>query len=238
MGAFFDLYSMTSGVLDSIDGATDGIVDVDNLTASGRGNVNQFISSSGQNFTVSTVNGFGGPHYLITLENGDVIAANGKWARGPNLDTESGQANDGLIDIDNLIDGTSNDYISLFYSESGASFTVKSGADNATGGSGTDYIIEFADGRVIVARSTLLSKLDSEDGTSNGTINVDALFDDASNNQIAEFFSTSGQKFEITQGPNGDGNFFIHLENGNVIVTQGGYVRSHGHRRWHARWAR
>ena len=50
------------------------------------------------------------------------------------------------------------------------SYTIAKGPDDR------DYIITFADGRVLVVDTQSLSQLDSQDGTADNVIDVDGLF--------------------------------------------------------------
>ena len=186
-----DARSLTQ--LDTEDGTSNGIIDVDTLVDGTSGdNISQFISSTGQDFTVLL--GAREDDYLITLEDGSVVVVDAKSLT--QLDTEDGTVN-GVIDVDNLVDGTSADNISQFISGTGQGFTIGPGPWE------DDYMITLDDGTVIVTDARSLTQLDTEDGTSNGVIDVDSLVDGTSADNISQFISGSGQGFTIIPAAGG-----------------------------------
>ncbi len=198
----------TLSQLDAEDGTSNGVIDIDSLVDGTSGdNIAQFTSGTGQSFSVAA-----GPReddYLITLSAGSVIVVDAKTLS--QLDAEDGTSN-GAIDVDSLVDGTSADNISQFVSSTGQSFTVAPGPQE------DDYLITLADGSVIVADLRTLTQLDAEDGTSNGTIDVDNLVDGTSGDNIAQFISGTGQGFTVAPGPRED-DYLITLSDGSVIVV-------------------
>jgi len=167
-----DLRSLSQ--LDSLDGVTDNVIDVDGLIANSDPGLNviaEFTSASGAAFTV--VPGGGDDERTITFADGRVLVINSRNLI--TLDSVDGVA-DNVIDVDGLIANSdpSNDLIAEFTSASGAAFTV------APGPLDTCYIITFADGRILLVNSAILSSLDSQDGVTDNVIDVDGLL--ANNN--------------------------------------------------------
>ena len=107
--------------------------------------------------------------YIITFADGRVLVVDTQSLS--QLDSQDGTA-DNVIDVDGLIANANPNggVIAEFTSASGAAFTV------AAGGFDRDYIITFADGRVVVAEGDNFVGLDLRDGTSDNVIDVDALF--------------------------------------------------------------
>ena len=107
--------------------------------------------------------------YIITFANGRVLVVDAldfRW-----LATQADGTADNVIDVDGLL-ANSNPQAALtaeFTSASGAAFTV------ATGGADDDYIITFADGRVLVVNALDFRALDSRDGVTDSVIDVDNL---------------------------------------------------------------
>ena len=160
--------------LDSLDGVTDTVIDVDGLIANSdptTGAIAEFTSSSGAAFTVA-ISG-GDSDYIITFADGRVFVVD--FQSLSQLDSLDGVTNN-VIDVDGLIANSdpSLNVMAEFTSASGAAFTV------APGPLDTCYIITFADGRILLVNSAILSSLDSQDGVTDNVIDVDGLL--ANNN--------------------------------------------------------
>ena len=109
-----------------------------------------------------------GADYIITFSDGRVLVID---AMGfPGMSRLDGAA-DGVIDIYGLLANAdaSTNLTAEFMSASGAAFTV------TAGGREDDYLITFADGRVLVVDAQNLSQLDSLDGVTDTVIDVDGL---------------------------------------------------------------
>ena len=102
------------------------------------------------------------------------------------MDTEDG-TQDGRVDIDSLVDAVGTDSIVEFFSSSGQSFTIEPGLDT------NDYFITLADGTVIVTNGTRqgrtigLGDLDAENQAVDGRVDIDALLDGDSSDNIVSF---------------------------------------------------
>ena len=107
--------------------------------------------------------------YIITFADGRVLVVDAldfRW-----LATQADGTVDNVIDVYGLL-ANSNPQAALiaeFTSASGAAFTV------AAGGFDRDYIITFADGRVLVVNALDFRALDSRDGVTDSVIDVDNL---------------------------------------------------------------
>jgi len=157
-----------------LDGAADGVIDIYGLLANADASTNltaEFMSASGAAFTVA-ISG-GDSDYIITFADGRVFVVD--FQSLSQLDSLDGVTNN-VIDVDGLIANSdpSLNVMAEFTSASGAAFTV------APGPLDTCYIITFADGRILLVNSAILSSLDSQDGVTDNVIDVDGLL--ANNN--------------------------------------------------------
>ena len=157
-----------------LDGAADGVIDIYGLLANADASTNltaEFMSASGAAFTVTA--GGREDDYLITFADGRVLVVDAQNLS--QLDSLDG-VTDTVIDVDGLIANSdpTTGAIAEFTSSSGAAFTV------APGPLDTCYIITFADGRILLVNSAILSSLDSQDGVTDNVIDVDGLL--ANNN--------------------------------------------------------
>ena len=207
--------------LDSLDGVTDTVIDVDGLIANSdptTGAIAEFTSSSGAAFTVA-ISG-GDSDYIITFADGRVFVVD--FQSLSQLDSLDGVTNN-VIDVDGLIANSdpSLNVMAEFTSASGAAFTV------APGGAEDDYIITFADGRVLVINSRNLITLDSVDGVADNVIDVDGLIanSDPSNDLIAEFTSASGAAFTVAPGPL-DTCYIITFADGRILLVNSAILSS------------
>ena len=88
------------------------------------------------------------------------------------------------------------------------------------GPSGADYIITFANGRVLVVDAQSLISLHQLDGTADNVIDVDGLLANANAwwTLIAEFTSASGAAFTVAPGGSED-DYIITFADGRVFVV-------------------
>ena len=154
-----------------------------------------------------------GADYIITFSDGRVLVID---AMGfPGMSRLDGAA-DGVIDIYGLLANAdaSTNLTAEFMSASGAAFTV------TAGGREDDYLITFADGRVLVVDAQNLSQLDSLDGVTDTVIDVDGLIanSDPTTGAIAEFTSSSGAAFTVAIS-GGDSDYIITFADGRVFVV-------------------
>jgi len=201
--------------LASLDGTADNVIDVDGLLANSNPNggaIAEFTSASGAAFTVAAGGGFVGD-YIITFADGSVVVVDTQSLS--QLSSLDGTA-DNVIDVDGLLANSNPNggVIAQFTSASGDAFTV------AAGGAEDDYIITFADGRVLVVDTQSLSRLDSLDGTADNVIDVDGLHanSDPNGGAIAEFTSASGAAFTVAAG-GFDDDYIITFADGRVLVV-------------------
>ncbi|MEM7534515.1 MAG: hypothetical protein AAF639_20200, partial [Chloroflexota bacterium] len=218
-------------VYDTADGAggftntpADGVIDIDvikqQLLISSSNYL--FMSSSGQNFTISQGDD---DSYLLRFDDGRYMRL--AYGARANYDVADGTGGftdtpaDGVIDIDALEQQlliSSSNYI--FESSSGQNFTM-------TQGDGGSYLLRFDDGRYMRVADGARANYDTADGTggftdtpADGVIDIDALEQQlliSSSNYIYE--SSSGQNFTMIRGD--DGTYLVSFDDGTILSMVG-----------------
>ncbi|WP_233557500.1 Hint domain-containing protein [Rhodophyticola porphyridii] len=153
------------------DGTEDGRVDLEALVNDTSSTDDDLVlyTGSGQGFTI-TPTGNEALDYILTLDDGTTALLSRDSLRG--WDIGDG-AEDGRVDLEALINDTSStDDDLILTTGSGQGFTII-----PSGSAPGEYLIMLDDGRTVITDKDSIRALDLADGTENGALDVEALFD-------------------------------------------------------------
>lgn len=160
-------------------------------------NIVQFIDSSGGEFTLQPGSGQNSDEFMIVKDDGTVLQVEAADFLNSTLDPNS----DGVVDVDGIAADGSN--VWEWYDSTGAEFDVigSPSSDN-------DIVIARDDGTKLVVDVDNNNTYDDLGSTNNdGRIDIDALSDNIGDDNIFEFYDSTGDAFTLI-GLNGDRNMF------------------------------